>query len=88
MRATEMLADHVNEGNFNGVTVRKGTVGAFIVNARILVNPTSTAQEQASALNDIEDALPALEALGLFEILEVRDPYIRSFIDDRLHKAV
>jgi hypothetical protein len=88
MRATELLPDHLNESNFNGITVRKGTVGAFIVNVRIITNPVSTAQEKAAAFNDIEDAIPAFNALGLFEILEVRDPHIRSFIADRMGRRL
>lgn len=86
MRATEFFPDHMNEGNFNGVTVRKGSVGAFIANARLIADPTSTPAAKEIALRDIEEAIPALEAVGLFEILEVRDSRLRSFIEQRLEK--
>ena len=80
MRANEFLPDDVNEGNFNGVTIRKGSVGAFIVNARILENPESSAQSRAEATQHIVEALPALEALGLFAVLQVRNEALRKLV--------
>ena len=35
MQAQDLLPDDRNVAQFEGVTVRKGTVGAFLVNARV-----------------------------------------------------
>ena len=80
MRANELLPDSINETAVNGVTVRKGTVGAFLVNARILNDASASAEAHAVAQRDVIDALPAMRALGLFEILEIRDEKLRAFV--------
>jgi hypothetical protein len=84
MRAEERLPDDVNEGDINGVRVRKGTVGAFIANAKVLSDPVATAQARAVAERDLIDALPALRALGLFEVLSIRDDKLRALVEAHL----
>ncbi|WP_213761631.1 hypothetical protein [Caballeronia sp. dw_19] len=81
MRAADILPDHLDDGTFNGVSVRKGTVGAFLANARVWANPLTSANERTTAENDIVDALPALRALGLFDLLEIRDAGLRVLVD-------
>ena len=80
MRAEDVLPDQQNQGQFNGVTVRKGTVGAFLANARLWLDEASSDTERSSAERDILDALPALHALGLFNILQVRDTKLRELV--------
>ncbi|MGE8685641.1 MAG: hypothetical protein ACN6PJ_00810 [Achromobacter sp.] len=81
MRAQDVLPDGRDEGDFNGVKVRKGTVGAFLANARVCADPAAPASAVAAARRDIQEALPALRALGLFEVLEPRDPALRAWLD-------
>ncbi|WP_017476179.1 hypothetical protein [Pseudomonas sp. PAMC 26793] len=73
MRAEDLLPDHLDQGQFNGVTVRKGTVGAFLANARTWCDPATPGEQRLLAEQDMLEALPALQALGLFEVLQVRD---------------
>ncbi|MBB5609008.1 MULTISPECIES: hypothetical protein [unclassified Janthinobacterium] len=80
MRAEDLLPDEQNQGQFNDVTVRKGTVGAFLFNARVWLDPASSDDQQAEAERDIVEALPALHALGLFELLQVRDAKLRELV--------
>lgn len=80
MRAEDVLADQQNQGQFKGVTVRKGTVGAFLANARLWLDDTSSSDDKAIAERDIVDALPALHALGLFDIVQVRDAALRKLV--------
>ncbi|WP_454773969.1 hypothetical protein [Janthinobacterium tructae] len=80
MRAEDVLDDQQNQGQFNGVTVRKGTVGAFLANARLWLDETTSDAERSIAERDILDALPALHALGLFDILQVRDLALRELV--------
>ena len=77
MRAEDLLPDHLDQGQFNGIAVRKGTVGAFLINARRLADPGASEEQRRLAEHDIVEALPALRALGLFEILQVRDEHLR-----------
>jgi hypothetical protein len=81
MRAEDLLPDDVNQGQFNGVTVRKGSVGAFLVNARVLSDPAASAESRATAERDILEALPALRAIGLFDVLQVRDERLRVLVE-------
>ncbi|MQA38709.1 hypothetical protein [Rugamonas aquatica] len=83
MRAQDILPDHVNTGEFNGVTVRKGTVGAFLANARTLQAEDSTEKTRDEARADIIDAVPAMAALGIFDVFEISDPALRELVAQR-----
>ncbi len=84
MRAEDLLPEHVNTGEFNGVTVRKGTVGAFLVNTRIFLDPCSPIDTCQQAEADMIDALPALCALGIFDAFEMRDLRLRNFVREHV----
>jgi hypothetical protein len=81
MRAQDLLPDDTNELERNGVIVRKGAIGAFLANARVLTDPNASTAARATAERDIIDALPALRAIGVFEVLQIRDPQLRGFVD-------
>ncbi|WP_133647037.1 hypothetical protein [Paraburkholderia flava] len=81
MRAEDLLPDHLNQTDIDGVAVRKGTVGAFLANARVLQDAAASEAARADAQRDIADALPALRALGLFDVLEIRDATLRAFVE-------
>ena len=81
MRANQMLPDHVNAVDVHGTTVRKGTVAAFLANARVWSDPRASEPARADAAADIVDALPALRALGLFDVFDIRDDALRAWID-------
>jgi len=83
MRAEELLPDHKNAGAFNGVVVRKGSVGAFLANAKTLADPDVSDEARALAERDIVELLPALRALGLFDVFEIRDATLRAFVKER-----
>jgi len=80
MRAEDILPEHMNQDHFNGVAVRKGTVGAFLANARTWIDPAASSSDRLTAERDIIEALPALRALGLFNILDVRNEALRTFV--------
>ena len=81
MRAEQILPDDANHGQFAGVTIRKGTVAAFLADARTWTDAHAGADERAQARAQIEQDLPALRALGLFEVLQVRDERLRKIVD-------
>lgn len=81
MKAEDLLADHQNTFQFSdGNVIRKGTVGAFLVNAKIWCDAATEPTQHADAERDLLDALPALRALGLFEVLAIRDDALRDFV--------
>lgn len=88
MRAQDVLPDHVNEVEVGGVTVRKGSVGAFLANARVLQDPGASAGARAAAADDIGALAAALRALGLFDVLEVRDPQLRALVEPPVPEPV
>jgi hypothetical protein len=81
MRADQILPEHVNEVKLEGTRVRKGTVAAFLANARVLMDANASPSARQEAERDIIEALPALRALGVFEVVEVRDKKLKAFID-------
>jgi hypothetical protein len=81
MRAKDLLADNESEREFDGRPVRKGSVGAFLANARTLTDPAASAEARAIAERDMMiGLLPALRALGLFDVFEIRDEKLRAFV--------
>ncbi|WP_198919128.1 hypothetical protein [Pseudomonas chlororaphis] len=81
MRAEDLLPDQLDHGDFNGTRVRKGTVGAFLINARLWADPGTSAQQRRIAEEDLLAALPVLQALGLFELMQLRDPALRALCE-------
>jgi hypothetical protein len=84
MRPEEVLPDDVNRGEIDGVSIRKGSVGAFLANARVLADPAASAQDRSTAERDLIALLPALRALGLFDVLAIRDEKLRALVDRHL----
>lgn len=83
MRAEDLLPDPVNQTRINGVMIRKGTVAAFLANARLWCDPATDAAQRQAAERDVIDALPALRALGLFDVFSIRDAALQRLVDKR-----
>ncbi|QWP76890.1 hypothetical protein J5226_00290 [Lysobacter sp. K5869] len=81
MRAQDILPELQNEVRVGGLVARKGSVAAFLANARVLADPAAPAEARAQAERDTRELLPALRALGLFEVMDVRDPRVRAWVD-------
>ena len=80
MRAEDVLADDTNEATFDGVTVRKGTVGAYLANVRVWSDSTASKDDQLLAEREIIQSLPALKAIGLLDVFEPKDFRLRELI--------
>lgn len=81
MQPHDILPDHQNEVQVNGLTVRKGSVGAFLATVREWQDPARDADLRAAAEADLSGLLPGLHALGLFQVLSARDPALQRLID-------
>lgn len=84
MRAEDVLPDSCNEVRLGTVVARKGSVAAFLANARVLADPAAGAEARARAERDTRELLPALRALGLFDLLDVRDAHVRDWLRAQL----
>ncbi|MFU2069316.1 hypothetical protein ACLQ9R_09580 [Bordetella hinzii] len=81
MRAEDILPDHVDHLDIDGLAVRKGTVAAFLTNARAWGDRARDAGSRKAAEARLLASLPALQALGLFDVLVPRDPALRRLIN-------
>ncbi|MFM0206331.1 hypothetical protein PQQ96_02895 [Paraburkholderia sediminicola] len=81
MRADQILPDHVDQIDLNGTMVRKGTVAAFLANARIWTDESASDEARAHAEADIVEGLSALRAIGFFDVVEIRDVSLRKWLD-------
>ena len=78
MQAKDVLPDGQDFFVKDGVTLRKGSVAAFVGNAQVLQNPDASAQARQDAQRDLVSLIPVLEALGLFDVFELRSPALRA----------
>jgi hypothetical protein len=84
MRADDILPDHVNQADIGGTTIRKGTVAAFLVNARVWTDPEFSENARIEAETDMLEALPALHAVGLFDVLTIRDTALCAWVSTHI----
>ena len=78
MKAEDILPDRQDRIRLGGVEIRKGSVGAFIANARLLLEEELPAARRRQA-EDLRALLPAIRALGLLELFELRDARLRRW---------
>ena len=81
MRADDMLKDEEHNRDFGGVNVRKGTIAAFIANVRVMTDPDAASDEISTARADIVSAVPALRAVGLLEVMSIKDERVRALVE-------
>ena len=80
MKAEDILPDRQDRIHLGGVEIRKGSVGAFIANARLLLEELPATQRRQA--EDLRALLPAIRALGLLELFELRDARLRTLVAD------
>lgn len=81
MQARDVLPDGQDFTVINGHTLRKGTVGAFLANVRVLEDASAPAEAKQTAHQDLLSLIPTLDALGLFEVFELRSPALRAEVE-------
>lgn len=80
LRPEDVLPEHVDRAEINGLSVRKGTVAAFLQNAIRWSDPHTPDTEREALGHEIAGSVPALRALGVFAVLEARDEHLRAFL--------
>ncbi|MEU3464133.1 hypothetical protein ABZ721_29780 [Streptomyces sp. NPDC006733] len=78
--ARDVLADGQEGAEFNGLFVRKGSIAAFLANARALESLDPAGAEYRAVAAEIRELGPALDALGLFDVLSVRNPDVAAVL--------
>jgi len=86
MKAQDILPDDQNFALLGGQPVRKGSVGAFLANVRAIEDNATSDDARRMAWDDLYSLVPALDALGLFEVFELRSPALREAV--ARHRAV
>jgi hypothetical protein len=82
MKAQDIIPDGQDFTVIGGRTVRKGSVGAFLANARILEDASASAEDKQSARQDLHALVPTLDALGLFDVFELRCATLREELEE------
>lgn len=78
--AADVLPDGAEGGEFQGKFIRKGSIAAFIANAKALAGLEPGTPDYEVIADAIRDLKPALEALALFDVVEVRDPAVAAIL--------
>ena len=76
----DILPDDQNTGKFDNVTVRKGTIKAFIDNIDILESTTASEQEKQLALVKMKELAPGLIALGMHRHVIFKNPQAEQIL--------
>ena len=79
-RPEDVLPDDQDRAVIGGVDIRKGTIAAFLRNARRWRDP-ATPEGGERLAQEMRDAVPALRALDLLDIFSPRDPALAALID-------
>ncbi len=79
-RPEDILADGDDYLDVDGTTLRKGTVAAFVRNAQRWSDPEIDPAARELLSEAIAAAVPALQALDLFAVFEIRDEELREFV--------
>lgn len=80
MSPENVLPDDVDRLGIDGVSVRKGTVAAFVANARQLDLMDPSSAEHAAVVGQMRELVPAMRAVGLFDIFEPVSERVRAVI--------
>ncbi|MCW3467972.1 hypothetical protein [Chitinophaga nivalis] len=81
MKAVHILPDNQDALEVNGLTMRKGSVAAFLANVSILEQQTdTTGKAYTESLSDMLELVPVLVELGVFKHFILRSEKIRQLI--------
>ena len=80
VRPEHLMPDDQNFAQVNGVTVRKGTMGAFLANLRILRSMPSDSPDREAIIEQLRQGIPTMRENGLFELFTFRSPELAEAI--------
>ncbi len=74
----DILADTQNQKSINGVTIRKGTMAAFLKNLALLESGDLNHSQKREVLIYIKSLVPALKALNLHQYVTFKNMQIEK----------
>lgn len=80
MRPEDLLPDTVNCAQVDGMTIRKGTIAAFLQNVLRWMDPGTDENARKALVEEMVDVMPALHAVGVFDVFELRDETLRVLL--------
>lgn len=80
VRPEDVLPEGVDSTAINGLTVRKGSVAAFVANALRLDDLTEGTPEYAALVAQMRELAPALRTIGLLDVFRPRSPAVESIL--------
>jgi hypothetical protein len=80
VRAEDLLPDDKNYAVMNGVTIRKGTLGAFFANLRILKDMPADSPDRDAIIAQLQEGLPTVRENRILELFAFRSPELARAI--------
>ncbi|MFE1774272.1 hypothetical protein [Streptomyces sp. NPDC059008] len=80
VRPEDVLPEGVDSTAINGLTVRKGSVAAFVANALRLDDLTEGTPEHAAVVTQLRELAPALRTIGLLDVFRPRSPVVERIL--------
>jgi hypothetical protein len=80
VRAEHLMPDDKDFAELNGVTIRKGTMGAFFANLRILRETAEDSPDRDAIIEELKQGIPTVRENGLFELFTFRSPELAKAI--------
>ncbi|QUQ68388.1 hypothetical protein [Kutzneria sp. CA-103260] len=81
VKPQDVLADGQEYAEFDGVSVRKGSVAAFIGNVHALAEVEADGPQWVEIVAQLRELKPALIRIGVLDVFEIRDPKLRELVD-------
>ncbi len=81
IRPEDILPEGVDTVESRGVTVRKGTVAAYIANISVL-EKDSSAEEKENALAVMKELAPSIIAMGLHDFVTFKNPQAEKILNE------
>lgn len=82
IKPDDILADTEDFVELNGLTVRKGSIAAFLKNIELFEDSNSTEAQKAEALNMIKELAPAIIASGLHRQATFKNKIVENILSD------
>lgn len=77
----DILSNEENTKILNGVSIRKGTIAAFLQNISMIEQPECSEEQKQVALSIIRELAPAVIATGLYKHAVFKNPIIQEILD-------
>ncbi|WP_454785235.1 hypothetical protein [Legionella sp. WA2024007413] len=78
----DIIPDGVDNISINGTLVRKGTVAAFLANAKVLEHQYSTEIQKNEAIKTMKELAPAIIATGLHQHVVFKNKEVEQILID------